>query len=44
VESWRAALKEAADLAGLVLQQDRYTSNWIIVLPFQIFAFQFFSG
>jgi hypothetical protein len=27
VESWRAALKEAADLAGMVLQQDRYTSN-----------------
>jgi len=27
VESWRAALKEAADLAGMVLQQDRYISN-----------------
>jgi hypothetical protein len=27
VKSWRDALKEAADLAGMVLQQDRYTSN-----------------
>ena len=44
VESWRAALKEAADLAGMVLQQDRYISNWTIGLPFQIFAFHFFSG
>ncbi|XP_024457663.2 TMV resistance protein N isoform X1 [Populus trichocarpa] len=29
VESWRAALKEAADLAGMVLQQDRYESKFI---------------